>query len=148
MKIMLLKDVAKVGKKFDIKNVSDGFALNSLIPKGLARAASKGAEKWVETEKKRIEEKMKVQGELLSKSMSDIEKLEIEIEGKASEKGHLFASIHKEEIAAKIKELSRFEISAEHIVLEHPIKEAGEHIVILKVGDRKAKIKLTVKAVS
>jgi large subunit ribosomal protein L9 len=48
MRIILLHDIPKVGKKYDIKNVSDGHALNLLIPKGLAEVATPAAQKKVE----------------------------------------------------------------------------------------------------
>ena len=60
MRIILLKDVDKVGKKFEVKDVKDGFARNSLIPQGLAKQATEEALIWLETQKEIAEKKAEV----------------------------------------------------------------------------------------
>lgn len=146
MKIILLKDVSKVGKKYDVKDISEGYAQNMLIPKGLAIAATADALKRVELEKSRDEGEKKIRQDLLLKNLNDLDGVIINMTEKANEKGHLFAGIHKAEIISAIEKQTRLVIDAEHIVLANPIKEIGKHTVSLKVGDKSVKFNLDIKA--
>ena len=146
MKIILLKDVAKLGRKHDIKEISDGHALNMLIPRGLAIAATPAAIKRVELEKAKMAGEMKVQHELLEQNIKAIEKTTLTISGKANEKGHLFAGIHKEEIIKQLHFQARIELEPSFIEIEHPLKTVGDHVVSIKAGGKSAQLKVTVKA--
>src|SRR6266850_366694 len=99
MKVILLKNVDKLGKKFDIKEVSNGHALNLLMPQGLAIAATPAAIKRVEAEKAKSEGERKVHEELLIQNLAAIEGATVSISGKANDKGHLFAGLKAEDIA-------------------------------------------------
>ena len=146
MKIILLKDVAKVGQKFDIKNVSDGYAMNFLFPNNLAEPASSKKIKEVEATKLQHSEEDKVHQDLLLKNIRSLNGARVEMEGKANEKGHLFKGIHIEEIAEELKKQDHIDLKPEYIQLEHPIKEIGEFDITAKVGDAKAVFKLIVNS--
>ncbi len=146
MKIILLQDVEKVGKKYDIKNVSDGHALNLLIPRGLAEVATAAALKKVEKLKSEDIDHKKVQEDLLLMNLKAIEGVTLEILEKANDKGHLFAGVHKPEIIAHMKNDKHIDLLPEFIVLDKPIKEVGEHTVEIKVKDKKAMLKLVIGA--
>lgn len=146
MKVIFLQDVGGLGRKFDIKNVADGYALNFLIPRRLAEPATKKAEEKAKVEKDRIEKERKIATDLLLKNIKNISDANVSISGKASEKGHLFAGIHKEEISKALKDQCRIDIPASLISLEHPVKEVGDHKIEIKLGDKTASFKLTVKA--
>jgi len=146
MKVILLKDVAKLGKKYEIKEVSDGHAVNFLIPRGLVHPASNANLKKVETQKSQDVNEKKVQADLLLKNLQDIEGIVVNMTEKANDKGHLFAGIHKEELIIVIKEQTRLDILPEFIVLEKPIKEVGEHQISVMVQDRTVTFKLVVTA--
>lgn len=146
MKVILLKDVPKIGKKYDIKNVADGYALNLLIPNRLAIPGTAEAIKNIEVIKSKDEGEKKVQQELLVKSLKELEQANIVIKEKANEKGHLFAGIHKEELAKEIEKQTRVNVSPSFIDMEHPIKEIGEHIVTISALGKKANIKIVVEA--
>lgn len=146
MKIILLKDVAKVGKKFDVKEISEGYAHNLLIPKGLAIAATPDALKRIDIEKARDEGERKIRHELLVKNLKDLDGVTITMLEKANEKGHLFAGIHKAEIIPEIQKQTRIQIDAEHMVLDKPIKELGMHVIEVKVENKSAKFNLDVQA--
>ena len=125
MKVILLEDVEKLGKKYDIKDVKDGYARNFLIPKKLAKKATKDVLKWLETQKESIEkiaeEDLKKAGDLASR----LDGLELTIAVKIGEEGQLFESINNQKISEKMKEMG-FEVKKSQVNLEKPIKELGE----------------------
>jgi len=146
MKIILLKDTKKVGKKYEIKDVADGFAVNSLIPGGFAIIANAGNIKLMEGKKgSDLANNAKTEAEI-SKALNDIGGMAIEIKGKMNDKGSLFAGIHKEQISAEVKKQNGANIQPEYIILDKPIKEVGEHAIKVKVGNKEAQFKLVVKA--
>ena len=145
MKVLFLKDVPKMGKKYDIKNVSDGYAQNFLLPKKLAEVASKGAEKRVEKFKLAEAEMKKVDQALLHKSLKTLAETVVTLKGKANEQGHLFAAIHKEEISEKLREQAGIEMPAEYLDLDKPVKEIGEHEIPVIIGEMKGKFKLIIE---
>ncbi len=144
MKVLFLKDVPKIGKKNEVKEVADGYAHNFLLPKKLAEKAEKGAEARVSKMKTEAAEMKKVDEDLLLKNLKALAGTIITVEGKANEKGHLFAAIHKEEIIAKLQEAG-IRIPAEYINLEKPIKEIGEHAISFAAGNKQGSFTLVVK---
>jgi large subunit ribosomal protein L9 len=131
MRVILLQDIEKLGKKYEIKEVKNGYARNFLIPKGLAKAATKEALQWLATQKEveiqKAEEDLKKVQELAS----SIDDQEVIIPVKIGEEGQLFESITSQKISEKLKELG-FEIKKTQIDLEEPIKELGEFPVKIK----------------
>jgi len=146
MKVLLLADVRKIGKKYDVVNVSDGYALNFLTPKKLAVEATASKIKWAEEEKKRNVSEKAIQEDLLEKSAETLKTTVIEISGKVNEKGHLFAGLHTEDIAKELEKQSGISLDPELINIEKPIKEVGEYDVEVISGDIKTTFKLIVKA--
>ena len=146
MKIILLQDIKNTGKKGDIKDVADGYAFNSLIPSGKAVVATASAIKKLEIEKKQSQEKERIQEELLAKNLKDIDGKTISMIEKVNDIGHLFASVHQNEIAKAINDTFSFLVKPEYVSLNKPIKEAGEHLVDIKVGKKIATIKLVITA--
>ena len=146
MKIALLKDVSGLGKKNDVKDVSDGHALNLLIPQKLAEVATPAVLKRIELIKRQVEQEKKVMEDLLSKNLHTIHDKEVTIEREANEKGSLFAGIHKDEIVKAVKEEIDVDLLPEFIVLDKPIKEIGSHKIDLKVHGKSATFTLNIKA--
>ncbi len=144
MKIILLKDVAKVGKKYDIKDVAEGFALNSLIPRGFAKVATKDAIVKVEQLKANDLTNKKIQEELLLKNLEVIRNTKIELKEKANEKGHLFAGITKERIFEELKKATKLSLDMDFIKLDKPIKEVGEHKIKLETMGKSAEFVLNI----
>ena len=136
MKVILLKHVPKTGNKYDIINVADGFALNSLFPRGLAERATPVAIKRVETLKAGEEAERTVRESLLLKNLKELNDVKVVISGKANDKGHFFAGIHKDEIIKALKEQKQIDMDASHIILDKPLKEIGEHKVDVAVQDK------------
>lgn len=146
MKIILLKDVKKVGKKYEIKDVADGQAMNMLIPAKMALPATPGNVKMIEMKRGAdMNDIAKTEAEL-QKVLAEIKGITIEMKGKVNDKGHLFAGIHKTEITEAVRKQKNIHLDADHVVLEKPIKEVGEHAITVKVGDREAAFKVIIKA--
>ncbi len=131
MRIILLENIENLGKKYEVKDVKDGYARNFLIPKGLAKQATKEVLEWLEAQKeiiaKKAEEELKTVQELASK----IEGLEVIIPIKIGEEGQLFEKITSQKISEKLKEMG-FEVAKNHIELAEPLKELGEFPVKIK----------------
>jgi len=145
MKIILLRDVKGLGRKYDIKEAKDGHALNLLIPQGLAVHATDKNVKEVDLKKRTDLEHRKIQEDLLIMNLKELSGAKIEMTEKANDKGHLFAGIHKEQIIPEIKKQTRIDMLPEFLILEKPIKEIGEHEITVKVADKTVKFKLVVK---
>ena len=145
MKVILLKDVPKIGRKFEIKNVSDGYAQNYLIPNKLAEIATKQAESRVALAKSLNEEKTKEQEVELLKKLKDIKDIVVTIKEKANDKGVLFAGIRNTDLVFYIKKELDLDIDPNYIALEEPIKEIGEHTVEIIVQDKKTSLKIIIE---
>lgn len=146
MKIILLKDMAKIGKKYETKNISDGYATNLLIPRGFAVAATTETAKRIELEKARDEGERRIRHELLLKNLAELEDKTITIIEKANDKGHLYAAVHKPEIIKAIENQTRLQIDPAHIVLDTHIKELGLRPIEVKAGNRSIKFNLDIKS--
>ena len=126
MRVIFLKDVPRVGKKYDIKEVPDGYAVNFLLPRKLAETATVKAVALLEQKKKNIEIEREVQNDLLIKNLEEIKNKTITIKAKADEKGHLFSAIHEKTLVEEMGRQHHAQIAEEFIVLEKPIKSIGE----------------------
>lgn len=132
MKILLLKDVIKVGRLGQVVEVKNGFGRNYLIPLGLARLADSNAEKEAQAREARIEAKQTEREKLLGEYQKRIGGLLFEIKRKANEKGHLFASVSAGDI---IKLLKKEGIEVEEKDIEGtPLKSIGEHVLKIHIG--------------
>lgn len=145
MQIILLQDVKALGKKGDIKNVSEGYARNFLFPKTLAKIASTGAVKEVqlgkEVEQARSKAEMAEWQELAQKLKSQ------KIRLKSKEKGgRLFGSITKKQIANELKK-SHLEVPEKCIIMEETIKKIGTYQIGIKLSATvETKVELEVSA--
>ncbi len=145
MKVILLHDVPNIGKKYEEKKVSDGYAMNFLIPKGLVEVATEKAIERAEMRRAERAAHIKIQEDLTIKNLEAITSAEITLTEKANEKGHLFAGVHKEALVSALKEQIRIDVSPDFIELKHPLKEIGEYMVAVKVQDKTAEFKVTIK---
>ncbi len=146
MKVILLQDVARVGKAGDIKEVKNGYAFNFLLPEGLAEVATpqlvKQAEKFIAKRKQELEAAVI---DLKTKA-SAVSGRSVRVKTKAEENGKLFGSIGKSEIALAL-ESTGVSIDAQAIVLTKPFKEVGSFPVEADFGHGvKASFELTIEA--
>lgn len=144
--VILLKDVAKLGQRGDIKDVKDGFFRNYLLPNKLAELATKERIKKHQNE---IVLREKNKKEIEGKNSKELDKLTdvcLVFNAKASEKGKLYESISKKEIADKLAEGGIATIPTDWIKLEKPLKEIGEfQIDIENSFAKKARVKVEIK---
>jgi large subunit ribosomal protein L9 len=146
MEVILLKNVAKVGKKLDIVHVSEGYAINFLIPKGLARAATASARKSVETQKATIGAQHRAHDEALENDITALDGKKITLVEKVNSKGNLFGSLHPERIVEEIRKQLGVSIPEDCLMLEEPIKTAGDNELSLQSGKAKATIVVSIEA--
>lgn len=133
MKVIVIKDTKNVGKKGDIKNVSDGYAKNFLIPKGIVMEATDANIRDLERKKAADAEKRatdKASAEVLKKKLSEIETV---LKTKAGEGGKVFGSVTSKDISDALKEQHGIEIDKKKIVLDTPIKQLGEYTIEAKL---------------
>jgi large subunit ribosomal protein L9 len=147
MKIILLQDVPKVGKKYDVKEINDGYALNFLFPKQWATLATPKAIAEIERHKKEIVIEREVQEDLLEKNLEEIKDKTITISAKADEKGHLFSAIHEKMIVEAMSKECHVQIDERFISLEKPIKEIGEFEIPILIKNKKSSFKLIVEKI-
>ncbi|MCH8244671.1 50S ribosomal protein L9 [Patescibacteria group bacterium] len=130
MKVILLQDVPKLGKKFEVKEVADGHAQNQLIPKGLVKLATREALEWVEMQKE-LQEKIAEESLVKYQEMaSQLDDMEVQLALKVGDEGQLFEAVNTQKIADRLKEMG-YNVKKSQIKLEEPIKELGEFPVKL-----------------
>ena len=133
MKVILLQDVKSQGKKGDIINVSDGYARNFLLTKGLGVEATQKNLNDVKLKKANEE---KVAAEELKKAEDTREKLksvEVTVHIKAGADGKTFGSVSSKEIAEAVKEQKGMELDKKKIVVKDPIKALGDYVITVKL---------------
>lgn len=133
MKIILLEDVKKLGKKGDVLEVKAGYAKNSLIPQGLATEATNTSLNQrnlkVQADKRRKDEELAQAQETGAK----IDDKKIEIAVKVGENGKLFGSVTSKEIGEQIQKQLGFEIDRKKLSLSEPIKSLGTYKISAKI---------------
>ena len=144
MKVIFLKDVAKVGQHGTMKDVADGYALNFLIPRGLAIQATPDKVAAHLAAQKREGEAREQQNKATSEAVHSLKGIRIEISVKATEKGGLFKSITAADIVKAIQEQRSVNIPLDSIALAKPIKETGEHNIKIAFGEVKIEITLAI----
>lgn len=144
MKVILVKDVAKVGRKNEVKELADGFARNFIITRGLGVVANERNLAKLKAEKV---EKI-VKGDLLEKLLLGLSDKVVILKAKANDKGHLFAGLHLADILAALKAQHRVEIPESFVIYDEPIKTIGEHELKIKTSSSVGKLKVVVEVIA
>ncbi len=143
MKVILLEDTKGLGKKFDIKEVKDGYVRNFLLPKKLVQIATKTTLAQLKIQKESEEKAIaKLLGEL-EKIVDALKKEVLIFQLKVGDKGEVFGSVSVDKITESLK-AKGFKIKKEQIDLETPIKSLGEHVINIRL-DREVKGTIKVK---
>lgn len=132
MKILLMKDVFKLGRAGDIKKVADGYGRNYLIPQGLAVLATPGAVKQADRIRAKAAERRAALNSELSGLAEQIESLQLLFAAKAGETDKLYGSITSQQVAEAVTEETTFEIKRQQLEMQ-PIRSLGEHTVAVRL---------------
>jgi large subunit ribosomal protein L9 len=144
MKVMLIKDVYKLGRAGDVKKVADGYGRNFLIPQGLAVLATAGALKQIERIKSQAEIRRSTLNDELKGISEQINGVALDFIVKAGETGKLYGSITTQDVATALSEKVRFEVKRQQVDMQ-PIREIGDYTAHIRLTmDLVPEIKITV----
>ncbi|MCC6956643.1 MAG: 50S ribosomal protein L9 [Anaerolineales bacterium] len=132
MKVLLIKDVYKLGRAGDVKKVADGYGRNFLIPQGLAVLATAGAVAQADKIRSQADEKRAVLNNELSGVAEILSGLVLAFPVKAGETGKLYGSITPAMIADAIKAQSEVEVNRRQLDFE-PIRNLGKHMIRVRL---------------
>ncbi len=139
MKVILLRDVAKIGRRSQMVEVPDGYALNKLIPEKAAMLATEASIKRLAKEQERKEHNVEVMHEKIDSLEKQFANNPLLIRVNANEQGHLFQAVTNEQIVEAAKEVA-VELLPAWINQESPIKTLGDHSVRLRANNREWKL--------
>jgi large subunit ribosomal protein L9 len=149
MKLILTAAVDKLGLAGDVVEVKDGYGRNFLVPRGLAIAWTKGAEKQIEGIK-RSRDAREIRGlDHAQQVRSDLEGLTIELGVRAGETGKLFGAVTPADVIGAIKKAGGPSVDKRAVQIGKPIKNLGEHTVGIRLHEAvTAHVQVTVVAES
>lgn len=133
MKVILQQDVQGSGKKGDLVNVSDGYAKNFLIKKGLAVAATPQALNDMKTQQAAKDHRLKVETDTAQNLANSINEKTIKIMAKAGVGGKLFGSVTSKEVADELKKQLKVDVDRRKIALDEDIKAFGTYTAEVKL---------------
>jgi len=145
MKIVLLEDIANIGRAGEVKEVADGYGRNFLLPKKLALLATPSALKTAEAQLQKEKEKQQRFAAEITKLAQQLEGLLITFKERASSEDRLYGSVRDSDIARELSQLTGLDIAREKIELEEPIRQLGDYEVTVRLSEDLApKIKVIV----
>lgn len=130
MRVILLKDIENLGKKWEVKEVADGYARNALLPSGLAKIATPQALSEAEHEQEKAAKEDERELLYWQNLATKLDGLEFTMKLKVSEEGTLYGGVNGQRIAEVLQGLG-YEIKKHYVKLPEPIRELGEHAVTL-----------------
>lgn len=145
MKVILLQDVAKLGRRYDVVEVANGRALNMLIPQGMAEAATDANLKKIKAAADKVQAERKEADEAFAKALEVLEGESVSVKVKANEKGHLFEAL-KEASVAEVLAGKGVTVEETQVLIAEPIKEVGEYEIALSNGGERHSVTLVVEA--
>jgi len=145
MKVVLLKDVAKLGQKGTVCTVSDGYAQNFLFARGLAVPATSGKVSEVQHKKEIVQQQKGKEVEQLMRATEMLANEPLVVRARANEHGHLFQAVSAATIVSELQKRADIAVSEPAVVFDKPIKEIGEHAITLKMHDAQAVVRIRVE---
>ncbi len=144
MRVILLQNVPKVGKKYDVVNVSDGYTANYLIPQHLAEPATpkKEAELKQKRELARVAEDARLSD--LREKLHAVHGTTLVMTMRTDEKGHLYKKIHPDDVLHALREEYNISIGKDSLHCDEPIQAIGEYPVTISQFGRTFSLTLEV----
>jgi large subunit ribosomal protein L9 len=139
MKVILMRDVAKLGRRFTVAEVPDGYALNKLIPSGMALAATPENLKKVHARNEKQATNKITEVAEFKTAVAALKESPVVISVEANAQEHLFKSVKAGDIASALAALGHA-IPVESIKLAEPIKALGEYIIPVVLNEAHAEI--------
>ncbi|KKU72751.1 MAG: 50S ribosomal protein L9 [Parcubacteria group bacterium GW2011_GWA2_47_26] len=133
MRVILLRDVDKIGKANEIKEIADGFARNFLLPRHLAKIAIPQALKELEANRNKSEEHNEKELDILENLARKLQGINVIIKAKALQNGKLYGSVGAQEIMAGLRAMG-YAVLAGQIILTSLVKTTGKTSVIVKLS--------------
>jgi large subunit ribosomal protein L9 len=133
IELLLIQSVDHLGKQGDVVSVKRGFAVNYLIPQGLATVATDHHKRMIDKHKFKLLEIQNARLAGLRKLAVDLAKQSITIDANANDEGHLYGSVGPHDIVNALKKVD-FTITDDQVRLKGPLKEIGMYTVLLHLG--------------
>lgn len=146
MKVILLQDVAKIGRRFDVVTVPDGYGLNKLIPQGMAKPATPENLKAIAAQTATNDAAKADADKAFAEMLEKLDGVALEVLVQANEEGRMFEALKTEAVATEVQEKTGTAVRPDQIHIKSPIKEVGEHTVIFISGDTQQEVTVSVMA--
>lgn len=146
MKVILLQDVAKLGRRYAIVEVPDGYGTNKLIPKGLAKPATPENVKAVMARAGAVAQSKEAAETSFKDLLAALDGVAVVVTAEANAEGRFFQAVKPEAVAAALAAASGKKVNGNQVVIAEPIKAVGEHTVTLTLGALHEPFVISVKA--
>lgn len=133
IELLLVHNVEHLGKQGEVVEVKRGYALNYLLPQGLATIATDHHKRMVDKHRAKLEEIARERLAGLRSVLAELVRTSVTIEANANDEGHLYGSVGAAEIARSLKQLDLM-VSPDCIILQGPLKEVGLYTVKIRLA--------------
>ena len=133
MKVILLQDVAKIGRRFEIAEVSSGYGMNKLIPQGMAKPATPENIKAIKAQSEKNEADRAAEDTAFTEVLAAIKETPLEIVVEANEEGRMFQALKIDTIIDTVKTVTSKEVLASQIVVKHQLKKSASILLNLSL---------------
>jgi len=144
MKIILLQDVAKIGRRYEVATVPDGYALNKLIPQRQAEAATPANLKRVEAMAAKNAASVADTVDSFKAASAALKGKVLDVAVEINPEGNMFEALKAETIISTVKTAENVELLESWINIHTPIKSAGEHTILMSLGEEQGEFSINV----
>ncbi len=133
IELLLVHNVEHLGKQGEVVEVKRGYAMNYLLPQGLATIATEHHKRMVEKHKAKLEEIARERLAGLRSVLAELVRTSVTIEANANDEGHLYGSVGAPEISRSLKQQD-LDVAVDQIILQGPLKEVGLYTVKVRLA--------------